>query len=246
MLQPSQLEVCRTVPPTANNNLLLSNVPSTSGPGSSLVGVITTCEPRQPTIEPDSAATWDRLVRARIGRFSFGLSPPGLMLVYLDWLVHLGFSPGKRLDLVRKFLRKALRFALYAGRSALRPDTPAAIEPLPQDQRFRDPAWRTWPFNLRAAFQFIQKNGSPRSFASTLSTRWCSPTATCRMSTSCTRLRRCKWRTGIGRYPMSSRMRQTRRAVCPLRGRIYPPELAGIVGIGASPSPRDGIRQPYC
>jgi polyhydroxyalkanoate synthase len=83
-----------------------------------------------------------------VGQLSFGLSPPGLLLVTLDWLVHLGFSPGKQADLARKLLRKAVRFALYAARAALRPDTPPAIEPLPQDQRFAGPAWRQWPFNL--------------------------------------------------------------------------------------------------
>jgi hypothetical protein len=65
-----------------------------------------------------------------VGRLSFGLSPPGLLLLYLDWLVHLAFSPGKQLDLMRKVLRKALRFGLYAARSVLKPDTP--------------PAWQDW------------------------------------------------------------------------------------------------------
>jgi polyhydroxyalkanoate synthase len=108
--------------------------------------------------EPDSAASWDRLLRARVGRLSFGLSPPGLLLVYLDWLVHLGFSPGKQLDLARKVLRKALRFGLYSARATLQPSTPPAIEPLPQDQRFSDPAWRRWPFNLcYQSFLFAQQ-----------------------------------------------------------------------------------------
>ena len=108
--------------------------------------------------EPDSAATWDRLLRARVGRLSFGLSPPGLLLVYLDWLVHLGFSPGKQLDLARKVLRKALRFGYYASRAAFQPDAPLAIEPLPQDERFADSAWRRWPFNLYSqSFLFVQQ-----------------------------------------------------------------------------------------
>jgi polyhydroxyalkanoate synthase len=93
-----------------------------------------------------------------VGRLSHGLSPPGLLLVYLDWLVHLAFSPGKQLDLARKVLRKALRFGLYAARSAVRPDTPPAIEPLPQDQRFSNPAWQRWPFNLYyQSFLFVQQ-----------------------------------------------------------------------------------------
>jgi polyhydroxyalkanoate synthase len=86
-----------------------------------------------------------------------GLSPPGLLLVYLDWLVHLGFSPGKQLDLLRKMCRKALRLGVYATR-ALQPDTPPAIEPLPQDERFDDPTWQRWPFNLcYQSFLFAQQ-----------------------------------------------------------------------------------------
>jgi polyhydroxyalkanoate synthase len=71
-----------------------------------------------------------------------------LLLVYLDWLAHLAFSPGKQQDLVRKWFRKALRLGLYTARDSLRPGSPPAIEPLPQDQRFDDPAWQRWPFNL--------------------------------------------------------------------------------------------------
>jgi polyhydroxyalkanoate synthase len=98
--------------------------------------------------EPESATSWDRLLRASVGRLSGGLSPAGLWLVYLDWLLHLGFSPGKQLDLARKSLRKALRFNLYATRAAIQPGYPPAIEPLPQDERFAGPAWQQWPFNL--------------------------------------------------------------------------------------------------
>jgi polyhydroxyalkanoate synthase len=83
-----------------------------------------------------------------VGRLCFGLSPPGLLLDYLDWSVHLGFAPGKQLDLQRKLLRKALRFGYYAARAAALPDTPPAIEPLTQDRRFAGPAWQRWPFNL--------------------------------------------------------------------------------------------------
>lgn len=108
--------------------------------------------------EPGSAQNLDRLLRARMGQLTFGLSPPGLLLVYLDWLAHVTFSPGKQYDLVRKMGRKALRFGIYAARSAVRSGTPPAIEPLPQDQRFDDPAWQRWPFNLYyQSFLFAQQ-----------------------------------------------------------------------------------------
>ena len=73
--------------------------------------------------EPDIATDLDRFFRSRIGRLTFGLSPPGLLLVHLDWLAHLAFSPGKQQELMRKLLRKALRFGLYAARASLQPDT---------------------------------------------------------------------------------------------------------------------------
>ncbi|MFO0953249.1 MAG: poly-beta-hydroxybutyrate polymerase N-terminal domain-containing protein [Isosphaeraceae bacterium] len=108
--------------------------------------------------EQGGAANFDRLVRARLGRFSLNVSPPGLMLVYLDWLVHVLFSPGKQQELGEKVLRKALRFWLYALRSAFDPDAPPAIEPLPQDNRFKDPAWKQWPFNLYSqSFLLLQQ-----------------------------------------------------------------------------------------
>ena len=97
-------------------------------------------------------------MRAQIGRVSRGLSPPGLLSVYVDWLAHVALSPGKQYDLLRKMGRKAVRFGLYAGRSALGQDVPPAIEPLPQDHRFDDPAWQRWPFNLYyQSFLFAQQ-----------------------------------------------------------------------------------------
>ena len=107
---------------------------------------MTTCELAPP--ESESAANFDRLIRSQIGKFSYNLSPPGLLLVYLDWCLHYLFSPGKQHQLAVKSLRKLIRFYLYAVRSAIDPSTPPAIEPLPQDHRFDDPSWHSWPFNL--------------------------------------------------------------------------------------------------
>ena len=115
---------------------------------------------RNPRTAPESgsALNLDRFLRARFGHLTFGLSPAGLLLVYLDWLAHVAISPGKHYDLARKMWRKAVRFAFYAARSGWRSGTPPAIEPLPQDDRFDDPAWQRWPFNLYyQSFLFAQQ-----------------------------------------------------------------------------------------
>ncbi len=104
------------------------------------------------------ARNLDRFLRARLGQLTFGLSPAGLLLVYVDWLSHVSLSPGKQYDLARKVFRKALRFVPYAARSSIRSNTPPAIEPLPQDERFNNPAWHAGhsictisPFYLRSS-----------------------------------------------------------------------------------------------
>ena len=90
----------------------------------------------------------DRALHAAIGRLSHGVSPIVLARAYVDWLVHLGLSPGKQAQLLDKAARKALRFAIYAARSAGDPASPFCIQPLPQDHRFDHPGWRQPPFNL--------------------------------------------------------------------------------------------------
>ncbi len=99
---------------------------------------------------PVSAATIDRFVHAALGRLTMSVSPAALMLAYLDWLVHLSIAPGKRHELAQKALRKAIRFAVYAARATVQPETPPTIEPLPHDRRFRGEAWQQPPFNLIA------------------------------------------------------------------------------------------------
>jgi polyhydroxyalkanoate synthase len=90
----------------------------------------------------------DRALHAAVGRSTHGISPILLARAYVDWLVHLGLSPGKQAQLADKAARKALRFALYAARAAKDSETPACIQPLPQDHRFDHLAWRGPPFNL--------------------------------------------------------------------------------------------------
>lgn len=63
---------------------------------------------------------FDRLLRAEIGRYTGGLSPVALALAFADWSMHLGMSPNRQVELMRKGVRKSLRLAAYLGRCAKR------------------------------------------------------------------------------------------------------------------------------
>ncbi|ATQ70823.1 MAG: hypothetical protein ACLQVG_15055 [Terriglobia bacterium] len=45
-------------------------------------------------------------------------------------------------------MRKWRRLTNYASRCALYGDDASCIDPLPQDKRFANEAWRRWPYNL--------------------------------------------------------------------------------------------------
>ena len=98
------------------------------------------------------AEVLDRATHASIAKATMGLSPASLLAAYFDWLTHLALAPGKRLQLVEKANRKWLRLqrniAQYAQQCGQAGGGEPCIEPLPQDQRFRSPAWQQWPFNV--------------------------------------------------------------------------------------------------
>ena len=96
------------------------------------------------------ARTLDRAARATIAQMTSGLSPMTLALAFIDWGMHLAASPGKLLQLEAKAARKFVRLADYAARSQGSSGAAPAIEPLPQDHRFDDPAWQTPPFRFLA------------------------------------------------------------------------------------------------
>jgi polyhydroxyalkanoate synthase len=91
----------------------------------------------------------DRSLNAAAARLTAGVSPAALAEAYLDWTTHLAFAPGKRLQLVDKAARKAVRFMTYAQRCMLQGGTAdCCIEPLPQDRRFVGEDWQKWPYNF--------------------------------------------------------------------------------------------------
>jgi polyhydroxyalkanoate synthase len=95
------------------------------------------------------AEVLDRSLHAAMARFTVGVSPMTLIGAYADWAAHLSFSPGKQMQLAEKAVRKWLRLVSYANRVALSHDSHVpCIEPLPQDKRFFDEAWRKFPYDL--------------------------------------------------------------------------------------------------
>ena len=91
----------------------------------------------------------DRSFHAAMARLSRGLSPAAVGQAYLDWWLHLAFSPGKQMQLAEKAMKKSIRFWNHAVQeTATGQPGEACIEPLPQDHRFDAPPWRRWPYNL--------------------------------------------------------------------------------------------------
>jgi polyhydroxyalkanoate synthase len=93
-------------------------------------------------------ANLDRLLHAWQARVTGGVSPTSLTLAFTDWAVHLAGSPGAQQRLADKAFRKAGRLAAHVAERWRDPAAPPCIEPLPQDHRFDDPAWRQWPFDM--------------------------------------------------------------------------------------------------
>ncbi|HEX8615874.1 MAG TPA: alpha/beta fold hydrolase [Telluria sp.] len=102
--------------------------------------------PAPPDIEPPSPL--DRYLHAMQAQLTQGISPTSLALAHADWLLNLVQSPAKWQRLLHKAWTKQSRWLDYARRSTLREAGAPCIEPLPQDKRFRHPAWQRWPYNL--------------------------------------------------------------------------------------------------
>ncbi|SFK81678.1 PHA/PHB synthase family protein [Methylocapsa palsarum] len=106
----------------------------------------------------DPAVLLDRLVHAAIGRLTSGLSPTALALAYLDWAQHLAISPGKQMNLVRRAMGDAARLTSYAALASIDRNAPDCIAPPPDDRRFRNDAWRRWPFNVISQACLMREN----------------------------------------------------------------------------------------
>ncbi len=91
----------------------------------------------------------DEIVHTSVARMTGGLSPMGLLGAYSDWASHLAFSPGRQMLLAEQAARDLAALSAYAWRRAAagRGDG-KVVEPAPQDHRFTEEGWGSWPFNI--------------------------------------------------------------------------------------------------
>jgi polyhydroxyalkanoate synthase len=103
--------------------------------------------------ETDLPDLLDRMLTARLARWTGGLSPAALVGAGMDWAIHLAGAPGRRMQLAELALRQGARLAGYAMEGTLRaghqgPPPPPAFRPGALDHRFDHPGWRRPPFDL--------------------------------------------------------------------------------------------------
>lgn len=92
----------------------------------------------------------DRAIAAAVAKATGGMSPHAITETWHDWALHLGRSPGRRLELLeRAQINTALlmAYSATAWRQDQDPDA-APFKPKAYDHRFSNAAWNVPPFNL--------------------------------------------------------------------------------------------------
>jgi polyhydroxyalkanoate synthase len=111
------------------------------------------------SIDKESVFSWiDEIYATYIGKSTYSLSPSSLALAYCDWVFNLAFSPAKQASSLYKMGENLEKFICYMCDylSGTNPQTCGAV--LPQDKRFKDPAWQTPPFLfLYQSFLLLQE-----------------------------------------------------------------------------------------
>ncbi|MEM8839923.1 MAG: poly-beta-hydroxybutyrate polymerase N-terminal domain-containing protein, partial [Pseudomonadota bacterium] len=96
-----------------------------------------------------SRAVADSALNASIARMTGGISPVSIIEAYLDWLFHLALAPGHHAQILREGADNCWRLFDYASQcAATGGKARSCVEPAPNDRRFKDPSWQTFPFNF--------------------------------------------------------------------------------------------------
>jgi polyhydroxyalkanoate synthase len=105
----------------------------------------------------ESFQAFDRLRAVNVSKLTAGISPGALATAYFDWAFHLASAPGKQMELGVKAARKWQRLSAWLMSSAMDPQTPPVIAPLPGDRRFAHESWSKPPFNQLAQAFLLQQ-----------------------------------------------------------------------------------------
>jgi len=101
--------------------------------------------PRYPEASVEHASA-DLVLNAWLGRMTAWISPAALAGAWQDWASHLLLSPDKQAELLLQGF-SGLQCWLQYSTGAMVGDSTSPVQPLAQDKRFSDPAWRAWPYN---------------------------------------------------------------------------------------------------
>lgn len=90
----------------------------------------------------------DRVVHGIMARMTYGISPSSLSMAYWDWMTHLNYSPGKKLELLHNAIHTSARYIMSTSEAITNPEKKCLYTPIPTDHRFKDPQWQDLPFRL--------------------------------------------------------------------------------------------------
>ena len=95
-----------------------------------------------------------RELLAAIGQFTGGMSPQALGGAWWNVLSHLALAPGRQAEIARTAIQKAITLAQFTGSALQQARRGTAVAPQaegsPYANRFADPAWAKFPFNVLA------------------------------------------------------------------------------------------------
>ncbi|MFN3231701.1 MAG: PHA/PHB synthase family protein [Alphaproteobacteria bacterium] len=101
-----------------------------------------------PKVDGARMDSLDRMTRAMQARITQGVSPTSVASALTDWMIHIMRSPGKQAALSQEAMQGAFRLWLYAMKAAAQQAPEPVAAPQDGDNRFKDPAWSTFPFNV--------------------------------------------------------------------------------------------------
>jgi polyhydroxyalkanoate synthase len=102
--------------------------------------------PIMPLLRPQSLETLDRVTQAIAARYTQGVSPHAQMSAWIDWASHLAQSPGRQLELANDAFVSFARLAHFGLHNLVSDNAERPFAPEPEDRRFADPAWGTFPY----------------------------------------------------------------------------------------------------